>query len=119
MTDEIKKVVVHPGHHDKYVALPTDVTVEEWMLGDFNKNKRRNIDDPRPLDTHSRSAEKPNAINSNFTDPETNLSDQLIRIKKHNESYRPALQHFKRTVPRSEGRIKSVQIGRASCRERV
>ena len=109
MADEkIKKLVLHPQHHDKYVAVPTDVTVEEWMLGDFDKDGQKNIDEAMPLSPKSKSVEVPDEKKSRLTDPETNLSDQILFIRRNNESYRQPLRTFLRHNPGSDGRIKSV-----------
>lgn len=84
------------------------ITNREYMFGDFDKDSVKNIDDPYPFDINKRYWDKPNPIKSSFGDNEVKLSNELLEIERHNNSFSPILKGFIKQEPRSFGRIKSV-----------
>jgi len=83
------------------------------MFGDFDKDGIRNIDDPKPFNPNVR---KMPAVTRNYkryhtsqyADPETKLSTELMAIKHYNDAHAKAMHHVLRTGRHAVGRVKTV-----------
>jgi len=97
----------------RYPQKLKKVGVREYIYGDFDKDRVKNVDDPRPFDPEIK--QYPN-IDKNprfyhkaqYGGTEVKLSTALLNIEKYNNAQRPFLKRFLRTQKNSSGRIKTV-----------
>lgn len=97
----------------RYPQKLKQVGIREYLYGDFDKDRVKNVDDPRPFDKDIK--QYPN-IEKNprfyhrarYGGTEVKLSTALMNIEKYNNAQRPFLKRFLRTQKDSYGRIKTV-----------
>jgi len=83
------------------------------MFGDFDKDGIMNIDDPKPFNPNVKKMPMVNRNykryhTSQYADPETKLSTELMAIKHYNDSHAKALHHILRAGRHAVGRVKTV-----------
>lgn len=87
--------------------------VKQYIYGDFDKDKVRNIDDPRPFDPAIKSypliKNNPRFYHrAQYGGGEVKLSTALRNVEKYGNQQRPFLKRFLKNQPGSYGRIKTV-----------
>lgn len=95
------------------VYIPKKLTLKEFLLGDFDRDKVKNIDDPFPFNKKKNifpDAEKDPSFyhKARFGGFETKLSEVLLKIEKHNDLYAASLRKFLKQNPGAKGRIKTI-----------
>jgi len=91
----------------RYIRVPSSMSYNQYVFGDWDKDKIKNIDDPFPFDPN-RSQWAEHSMHSEYGSRDVKLSDQLRAIKKFNESNVPFTKRFLKKHPGSYGRVKSV-----------
>ena len=102
------------------MEVSKNTTNNQYIQGDFDKDRVKNIDDTYPFDK-KRSKPKENKnfwMKSRYTGGEVKLSSELKAIKQHNDSFSPRLQQLLRENKGSYGRIKTVPSTMKKLRER-
>jgi ppGpp synthetase/RelA/SpoT-type nucleotidyltranferase len=93
--------------------IPKKLSLKEFLLGDFDRDKVKNIDDPFPFNKKKNNfpdAEKDPSFyhKARFGGFETKLSDVLLKIERHNNLHAACLRKFIKQNPGSKGRIKTI-----------
>ena len=106
MTPVTKKVYAEMFYHQ-------DVNQKKFIFGDFDRDKIRNIDDPRPYNPEQRKHpeidKNPKHFHkSNYSDNESKLSNALLNVKLDNELHRESMSKIEKQYPPDKKRIKSV-----------
>lgn len=94
-----------------------NVSHREYMYGDFDKDKVKNIDDPKPFDKKVKKFPKP-GHRSQYGGGEVKLSSELLALERSNNKQSSFLIHFLQRHPGSVGRIKTVPSTMKKLRER-
>jgi len=97
-----------------------NTTQRQFLFGDFDKDRVKNVDDPRPFNPKvSRPREtKKYYHRAQFIGGDVKLSTALLNWQKFGNTYRPGLTAFLHHYPGAEGRIKTVPSLMEKTRER-
>lgn len=92
------------------------VSHRSYVFGDFDRDKIKNIDDPKPFKKNIKT--KQNVPHKSvFIGGEIKLSDELRAWQKWGNTHIPMLKRFLQKNPESEGRIKTVPSTMKKMRE--
>lgn len=90
-----------------------NIILREYIYGDFDKDRVKNIDDPYPFDKYR--SRWPNANkNPSFYHKtqyggfETKFSTVLLNIERHNERHAPSMLKVMQDNPSSSARVKTI-----------
>lgn len=95
------------------MRINKNITLKQYLYGDFDKDRVKNIDDPYPFnfnrskwpDIHK----QPNYYHkARYGGFDTKFSTVLMNIEKHNNQHSNSMEKINHANPGSQGRIKTI-----------